>query len=74
MRARIHVRHLLFGLLAALIAVAAPAASAAETGFAVILDTSQSQPRHVEETTMASVNATMAMRGAPWLLPWKRTR
>ncbi len=56
MRARIQVRHLLFGLLAALLALAAPLLlSAAETGFAVILDTSQSQPRHVEETTMASV-------------------
>ena len=42
MRARIHIRHLLFGLLAALIAAAAPL-PAAETGFAVILDTSQSQ-------------------------------
>ena len=56
MRARIHVRHLLFGLLAVLIAAAAPLLlSAAETGFAVVLDASQSQPRHVEETTMASV-------------------
>ena len=54
MRARIHIRHVVFGLLAALIAVAAPL-PAAETGFAVILDTSQSQPRHVEEGTMASV-------------------
>jgi hypothetical protein len=43
-------------MLTALLAAAAPLLlSAAETGFAVILDTSQSQPRHVEETTMASV-------------------
>ena len=56
MRARIQVRHLLFGMLTALLAAAAPLLlSAAETGFAVILDTSQSQPRQVEETTMASV-------------------
>ncbi|MGA2961724.1 MAG: hypothetical protein ABSD96_08630 [Candidatus Korobacteraceae bacterium] len=54
MRARIHVRHLLFVLLAALIAAAIPVL-AAETGFAVNLDTSQAQPRHVEETTMTSV-------------------
>jgi hypothetical protein len=56
MRARIQVRHLLFGLLAALVAAVAPLLlSAAETGFTVVLDTSQAQPRHVEETTMASV-------------------
>ena len=54
MRTRIHVRHLLFVLLAALIAAATPVL-AAETGFAVNLDTSQAQPRHVEETTMTSV-------------------
>lgn len=54
MRTRIHVRHLLFLLLAALIAAAIPVL-AAETGFAVNLDTSQAQPRHVEETTMTSV-------------------
>ena len=54
MRTRIHVRHLLFVLLAALIAAAIPVL-AAETGFAVNLDTSQAQPRHVEETTMTSV-------------------
>jgi hypothetical protein len=53
MRAGIHLRYLLFGLLASL-ATAAPL-PAAETGFAVAMDTSQAQPRHVEDTTMASV-------------------
>ena len=56
MRARLHVSHLLFGFLAALIAAAAPLLlRAAETAFAVTLDASQAQPRHVEETTVASL-------------------
>jgi hypothetical protein len=56
MRARLYGRHLRFGWLAVLMVAAAPLLlAAAETGFAVILDASQAQPRHVEETTMASV-------------------
>lgn len=56
MRARLHGSHLLFGFLVALMAAAAPLLlRAAETAFAVSLDASQSQPRHVEETTVASL-------------------
>ncbi len=54
MRARIQVRYLWFGLLAASIAAAAPSL-AAETGFSVNLDASQAQPRHVEAATLVSV-------------------
>jgi len=67
---RAYGRHKLLGWLAVAIAVAAPMLlAAAESGFAVVLDASQAQPRRVEETTVASIqrdygNAWRAMAAA----------
>jgi hypothetical protein len=56
MRARIHLNYFLLGLFAVLIVAEIPRLlSAAETGSAVILDASRSQPRRVEDATATSV-------------------
>lgn len=55
MRRKNRPTFLLLALLAAAFAAAMPWLFAAQTGFSVSLDTSQAQPRQVEDTTTASL-------------------
>lgn len=59
-RRRINVGYFLLGLLAVLASAAPRLLSAAETGFAVVLDGTRAQPRSLEAATAASVQRNYA--------------